>query len=181
MTVEKTALRKELAAQRAEAFATVDPTPALVALGELLSDAEGPVSFYWPIRTELDPRPVMRDLSGAVQVCLPVTHGLAALTFRSWAPGTTMEVDGFGVEVPRDGPVVAPKTLVVPMLGFDRTGQRLGYGAGHYDRTLEGLREKGPVLAIGFAYAAQEVTALPTEATDQPLDAIVTEAGILRF
>ena len=74
-----------------------------------------------------------------------------------------------------------PRTLVVPLLAFDRTGQRLGYGAGHYDRTLEKLRKVHPVKAIGFAYAAQECDRVPTEATDQPLDAIVTEREVLTF
>ena len=72
-----------------------------------------------------------------------------------------------------------PEILIVPLVAFDRQGGRLGYGGGFYDRTLEGLRAKGPVLAIGFAYAAQETEALPLEPTDQPLDMIVTESGVL--
>jgi 5-formyltetrahydrofolate cyclo-ligase len=71
--------------------------------------------------------------------------------------------------------------LIVPMLAWDRRGYRLGYGGGFYDRTLEGLRAKGPVLAIGFAFAAQEVEAVPTEPTDQRLDAVVTEKGVTVF
>ncbi len=181
MSADKKALRKELALRRDTARGDADPAPALASLSEVLVRAAGPISFYWPIRSELDPRPVMEAVAERKRVCLPVTQGLAALTFRPWTPGATMEVDGFGVEVPRDGPEVTPKTLVIPMLGFDRTGQRLGYGAGHYDRTLEALRSAGPVLAIGLAYAAQEVEALPTEPTDQPLDVIVTEAGVLTF
>ncbi|MGR3586852.1 MAG: 5-formyltetrahydrofolate cyclo-ligase, partial [Pseudooceanicola nanhaiensis] len=65
-------------------------------------------------------------------------------------------------------------------LAFDRAGNRLGYGGGFYDRTLEGLRARGPVLALGFAYAAQEVGAVPVEATDAPLDMIVTEREVIR-
>ena len=69
--------------------------------------------------------------------------------------------------------------LIVPLLAFDARGYRLGYGGGFYDRTLEGLRAQGPVTAIGFAFAAQEVAEVPIEATDQRLDVIVTEAGPL--
>ena len=138
------------------------------------------MSFYWPIRTEIDPRPVMETLVGARDVCLPVTHGRdAGLTFRAWTPGATMEADGFGVDVPAADISVVPRVLVVPMLGFDRRGHRLGYGAGHYDRTLDQLRRLHRVFAIGFAYSAQECDRVPTEPTDQPLDLIVTEAGAI--
>lgn len=178
MSAEKKALRKEMAQRRAVAAASVDPTPALDLLSDALADCTGPVSFYWPIRTEIDPRTVMEALAARMPVCLPVTDGLAALTFRAWTPGAEMDVDGFGVAIPRDGALMVPQTLVIPMLGFDAACQRLGYGAGHYDRTLAGL---GPVQRIGFAYAAQRLDAdLPAEPTDQPLDMIVTEAGIIR-
>jgi 5-formyltetrahydrofolate cyclo-ligase len=69
----------------------------------------------------------------------------------------------------------------VPLLAFDARGYRLGYGGGFYDRTLEGLRARGPVLAIGFAFAAQEVAEVPIDATDQRLDMIVTDAGVRAF
>jgi 5-formyltetrahydrofolate cyclo-ligase len=67
------------------------------------------------------------------------------------------------------------------LLAWDRRGYRLGYGGGFYDRTLERLRARGPRLAIGFAFAAQEVPQVPTDPTDQRLDMIVTETGVLRF
>jgi len=69
----------------------------------------------------------------------------------------------------------------VPLLAFDRAGYRLGYGGGFYDRTLAGLRAAGPVVAVGFAYAAQEVAAVPREATDARLDAVVTERGVVEL
>jgi 5-formyltetrahydrofolate cyclo-ligase len=72
-----------------------------------------------------------------------------------------------------------PEILLVPLVAFDRNGGRLGYGGGFYDRSLEGLRAKRATLAIGFAFAAQEAENLPLEATDQPLDMIVTERGII--
>lgn len=74
---------------------------------------------------------------------------------------------------------MVPQIVIVPLVAFDRKGGRLGYGGGFYDRTLELLRASGPVLAVGFAYAAQEADALPLEPTDQPLDMIITEQGVL--
>lgn len=183
MTVDaKKALRKVCAIKRAEAFKSVDQEPALDNLRTVLNGASGPVSFYWPIRSEIDPRYVMEDLSNTMDVCLPLTHGRnAGLSFLRWTPGCVMTEDGFGVGVPSGTVTLVPKTLVIPMLAFDENGHRLGYGAGHYDRTLAGLRRDGPVLAIGYAFSAQEVAPLPIEATDQPLDVIVTETDIHRF
>ena len=91
-----------------------------------------------------------------------------------------MENGPFGARIPAQGDWLVPEVLLVPLLAFDRRGFRLGYGGGFYDRTLEGLRARGPVLAIGLAYAAQEVPVVPTDATDQRLDAILTEAGLIR-
>lgn len=76
---------------------------------------------------------------------------------------------------------VTPSVLLVPLLAFDRTGYRLGYGGGFYDRTLEALRMVGPITAIGIAYAGQMVDAVPHDDLDQRLDAVLTEAGLMRF
>lgn len=180
--MDKKALRKEMTARRAEAAAQADQAPARAALSALLATTVGPISFFWPIRTEIDARPVMEALSGSRTVCLPVTEGRQALTFRRWHVGVKMEEDGFGVPVPVGTETVVPEVLVVPMLAFDNAGHRLGYGAGHYDRTLAALRPKGPVTAIGFAFEAQRVEdALPIEPTDEPLDFLVTEAGSWRL
>lgn len=171
-----------MAARRAEAAARVDQAPARANLAAAIAETKGPVSFFWPIRTEIDARPVMEALATQRTVCLPLTHGRdAPLTFQRWTAEATMIEDGFGVPVPDGTEAVVPTTLVVPMLAFDARGHRLGYGAGHYDRTLAGLRARGPVTAIGFAFEAQRADAdLPIEPTDQPLDLIVTEAGLFR-
>lgn len=178
---DKMALRAAARARRAEAHGSVDPAPALAALAREIAATTGPVSFYWPIRTEIDPRPLMQELAASRQLCLPVTHGRdAALTFRAWHPGAEMDVDGFGVAIPAQDVPVRPNVLVVPMLAFDAHLHRLGYGAGHYDRTLAGLRPNGPTFAIGLAYEAQRTAPLPAEPTDQALDLIVTEESVHR-
>lgn len=176
---DKKALRIDMGGRRAAVHGKVDAAPAHKNLARALGDAAYPISFYWPIRTEIDPRPVMEAFAQTSQVCLPVTQGYGPLIFRAWSPGVRMETDGFGVSVPSDTPECQPLTLILPLLAFDARGQRLGYGAGHYDRTLEKLRSQHNLRAIGFAYAAQECAKVPTEPTDQPLDMIVTEAGIL--
>ena len=177
---DKATLRAEARARRKAAFEAVDIAPATARLDGILEGLPGPVAFYWPIRTEIDPRPAMALAAARGPVCLPVTHGMGPLTFREWRAGMVLERDGFGTEYPGEGPDIAPRTLVVPMLAFDRRGHRLGYGAGHYDRTLADLRDHGPVTAIGFAYAAQEASPLPDEPTDQALDMIVTEVERIR-
>lgn len=84
----------------------------------------------------------------------------------------------FGALIPEGGEAVDPDVLIVPLLAFDRHGFRLGYGGGFYDRTLEGLRARKSILAIGFAYESQEMDEVPIEPTDQPLDLIVTEREV---
>jgi len=151
-------------------------------LEELRPHAGRVISGYMPIRTEVSPLPAMEAMAGVCRICVPVIEGPARpLVFREWRPGCEM-VDGpFGARVPAEGEWLEPDVLIVPLLAFDRQGGRLGYGGGFYDRSLEALRARRPVLAIGFAYAGQEAAALPIEPTDQPLDMIVTDEGVLRF
>ncbi|PWE30528.1 5-formyltetrahydrofolate cyclo-ligase [Maritimibacter sp. 55A14] len=141
------------------------------------------IAGYMKIRTEIDPLPVMAELAAeGRRLCVPVIVGEGLpLAFREWTPGSAL-VDGpFGAVVPETGDWLEPEALIVPMLAFDRRGFRLGYGGGFYDRTLERLRAVRATLAVGFAYGAQETAAVPTEPTDERLDAVVTEDGVIRF
>lgn len=135
------------------------------------------VGGYWPIGDEADPRPLLFKLAQAGCRCaLPVAAKEEPLRFRSWRPGDQLESGLFGVQVPADGAaLLCPALLLVPLLAFDRQGCRLGYGGGHYDRTIAGLRAKGRVLAVGLAYAGQELPRVPSTAADQALDWVVTE------
>lgn len=113
-------------------------------------------------------------------VGVPVIQGAGqALRFARWHPDGPLVPGPFGAAVPETLDYFDPEVLIVPLVAFSRRGERLGYGGGFYDRTLEALRSRGPVLAIGFAFEAQEDPDLPQEATDQPLDLIVTEQSIL--
>lgn len=144
------------------------------------------VAGYWPIRSEIDPRPLMRRYARAgLRIALPVAPARGVeepLSFRLWEPGEPLATHPFGMqEPPSTAASIQPRVLIVPMLGFDGRGHRLGYGAGHYDRTLAALREAGPVFALGLAFAGQRMDQLPTHAGDQPLDAVLTEDGLESF
>jgi len=139
-----------------------------------------PLAGYAQMRTELDPTGAMEEASAHGLVALPVIQAAGQpLKFRTWTPECEMMDGPFGAQVPAAGDWITPEILIVPLVAFSRAGGRLGYGGGFYDRTLEGLRAVKTTLAIGFAYAAQELDDLPLEPTDQPLDLIVTEQGII--
>jgi 5-formyltetrahydrofolate cyclo-ligase len=150
----------------------------VAALVQGLALAPGsPVSAYWPLGDEIDSRPLMHRLHELGHpVGLPVVVGPGqALVFRRWHPGMALAEGGFGVMTPpAAAPILTPAVILAPLLAFDRRGYRLGYGGGFYDRTLGALR-RGAVLAVGLAFAAQEVAAVPQGAGDEPLDWIVTE------
>lgn len=183
---EKKRLRSEMMARRAAAFAAAPQAgarlfPHLATIGLPRHEI---VAAYWPLRDELDPRPAMLALGGlGHRLCLPVVVGPAQpLAFRAWTPGAPLQAAGFGTQVPTvEAEALTPSVLLVPLVAFDEEGYRLGYGGGFYDRTLARLRAAGPVLAIGVGYDAQRAGRLPREATDEPLDWIVTEAGAERF
>jgi 5-formyltetrahydrofolate cyclo-ligase len=142
------------------------------------------VGGYWPLGSELDVRPALLHFKQAGHaVALPVSGPRGtALVFRDWDPALPMAAGRYGIQEPdASRPVIQPAVLLVPLLAFDRSGQRLGYGAGYYDRTLDALRALGPVVAVGVAFAAQEVAAVPCGPHDERLDWIVTERETLRF
>jgi 5-formyltetrahydrofolate cyclo-ligase len=176
----KAVARKAAFAARKEAFAKGQGQAA-----ELLADVLAPhrgkaLAGYMAMRTEVDPTAAMAAHQGPVGV--PVILGAGqALKFREWSPGCAMMAGEFGAFIPAEGAWVEPEVVIVPLVAFDARGYRLGYGGGFYDRTLAGLRARHGVLAVGFAFAAQELTEVPIDQYDQRLDVIVTEAGIRQF
>jgi len=182
--IDKAELRKQ-AELRRRRLARNGFASAVAAYADTLGLREGAiVAGYWAFREEADPRELMRALAvRGHPLALPrVVARHVPLKFHLWGESDAMRVSSFGVTEPEVGAeVVTPSVLLVPMLAFDAQGYRLGYGGGHYDRTLEVLRRRGPVNAIGIAYAGQQVEALPREPHDQPLDAILTEQGLRPF
>ena len=135
------------------------------------------IGAYWPIRDELDPRFLMQKLETAgFPLALPeVVAKDQALVFRRWGLGDDLVPGMFGTEQPAaNAPIVVPDVLIIPLLAFDGDCYRLGYGAGHYDRTLAAHPH---IKAFGFAYAAQFVEDVAKEAHDWPLQAVITETG----
>lgn len=140
------------------------------------------VAAYWRIRDELDCQPILVRLMDSNQtVVLPVVIGSEEpLDLRVWEQGASLYEAGFGTLAPAElAPRAEPDIVLMPLLGFDKRGTRLGYGGGYYDRTLARMSKK-PKL-IGLAFAAQELDVIPREEHDVPLDAIVTEDGVRHF
>jgi len=140
------------------------------------------VSAFHAFSDEPDTLALLEALAGAGFVtALPVTVSRAApLTFRRWRPGEPTVAGALNIPEPSPlSPAVEPDLLFTPLAAFDRRGHRIGFGAGHYDRTLAHLRAKGPIRAVGVAYAASEVDAVPDEPHDEALDFILTENELI--
>ena len=135
------------------------------------------VSGFMPMKSEINPLPLMRKLAEAgAQLALPVIAGAGKpLIMRAWAFGDPFKAGQWGIREPMpEAPEVAPDILIVPLACFDRAGHRIGYGAGYYDMTINALRAKKPVIAIGIAFAAQEI---PQRARDAPRRAARSRAN----
>jgi 5-formyltetrahydrofolate cyclo-ligase len=136
------------------------------------------VSAFHTLRDEPDTLQLLSALAAeGFATALPVVVGRESpLTFRLWRPGDPTRLGAMSIAEPlEEAPAVDPDLLFVPLACFDRRGHRIGYGAGYYDRTLAGLRAIKPIHAVGVAYGVCEVAAVPYEAHDQSLDAIVTD------
>ena len=163
--------------QRAEFSATIRRT--IGAAFPQLRDAL--IGFYWPIRGEVALQGLVRELIAAgARAALPVVVAQRQpLEFRAWQPGARMARGVWNIPIPAAAQLVRPSALLVPLVGFDDGGYRLGYGGGFYDRTLAALRPRP--LAIGVGYELGRLATIHPQAHDMPMDAIVTEAGVVHF
>lgn len=166
------AFRAEVSARLAEAAGALGLAPGSV------------VSGFWPIRSEIDLRPLMAALAArGARLALPAILDRATIVFREYVPGMPLVDMGFGTRGPgAEAAVLDPDAMLVPLAAFDAAGNRIGYGAGHYDRAIARLHQKGlrPRL-IGAAFDCQQVDAVPAEAHDAPLGEILSETGLRRF
>ena len=167
------------AAERAQAAETIAARtfPVAVKSGTI-------VAGFMPMKSEINPLPLMRKLAAVgARLALPVVAGKGQpLIMRAWDFGAPLAAGVWGIrEPPPNAPAVAPDILIVPLLAFDRAGQRIGYGAGYYDLTIAALRAVKEVLAIGLAFAEQEIAAVPATASDAPLDLVLTEREVIDF
>lgn len=185
----KAALREELKLRRAAHLAGEHHAAGKLIAWHVLTALpwrERPrVSVFWPLDDELDTRPVLHCLFWlGAEPLLPRMRGRERpLAFHPWRPEMELHPGPLGVMQPSpDAPEAVPEIVLTPLLGFDRTGHRLGYGAGYYDRTFASLAAAGHrPLRCGVALSIQEVEAVPATADDVPLDMVVTETGVIRF
>jgi 5-formyltetrahydrofolate cyclo-ligase len=187
MSEEKSAIRRDAVARRdalpaedraraAEAIA-VRPFPVPVPTGAI-------VSGFMPLKSEISPLPLLRKLAAAgARLALPaIDRRGRPLIMRAYAIGDALASGQWGIREPTpEAAEVAPDILLVPLLAFDRSGNRIGYGAGYYDMTIAKFRAVKPVMAVGIAYAAQEIAAVPVTPRDARLDLVLTEAETIDF
>ena len=194
MTADAVTIDQHKAALRVSALARRDAIPAAerqAAAGAIAARpfplpivAGAVVSGFVPLKSEINPMPLMLRLAEAgAQLALPVVAGRGRpLIMRSYAFGQELNTGVWGIREPKDdAPEVAPDMLIVPLAAFDRNGNRIGYGAGYYDMTITRLRSIKPVVAIGIAYAAQEVPEVPVTPRDARLDLVLTEREAIDF
>ncbi len=142
------------------------------------------VSGYAPIRSEIDPAPLMRELAAqGARLALPAVMARGkSLAFRVWSPDDRLMLGPLGIPEPSPAAAeVIPDIMLVPLAAFDRAGHRIGYGAGHYDFTLAHLRKTKAIAAIGLAFAAQQIELVPALQHDVALDYVLTETKIFDF
>jgi 5-formyltetrahydrofolate cyclo-ligase len=188
-TQDFTAIKAEL---RREALARRDALPAAerAQAAEAIAaralpvplQSDSMVSGFMPMKSEINPLPLMRKLAAAgARLALPVVAGRGKpLIMRAWEIGEPLAAGVWGIRQPAPSAAeVAPDILLVPLLAFDRAGHRIGYGAGYYDMTIAALRARQAVVAIGLAFAAQEIAAVPATPHDAPLDLVLTEREVI--
>ncbi len=185
---QKADMRLKAMARRAELF-DQGHVPSARALEKYLNTnvsagLEKVVTGYVPFGTEFDCMALLElfHQRGFI-IGLPlVTAKAAPLTFLEFSPGDILIEGDFGIKTPAvDASVVVPSLLLVPLLAFDRSGYRLGYGGGFYDRTLEILRKIKPIRAIGLGFSGLEVDRVPHDELDQPLDSVLTERELIEI
>jgi 5-formyltetrahydrofolate cyclo-ligase len=190
--VDEPSIDEEKRVLRAAAQARRDALPVEVrkATAETIAARKFPltiapgtiVSGFMPLKSEINPLPLLQKLSEAgARLALPAIAGRGKpLIMRAWEFGAPLDRGQWGIREPKpDAPEVEPDILLVPLLAFDRAGFRIGYGAGYYDMTIHRLRALKPVIAIGIAFAAQEVPKIPTTPRDERLDLVLTEREVI--
>lgn len=170
------ALLADERAAAAEAIAA-RPFPVTITTGMI-------VSGFSPMKTEINPLPLMRKAAQlGARLALPAIVGRGRpLIMRAYAFGDELARGQWGIREPKaNAPEVAPDMLIVPLAAFDRAGHRIGYGAGYYDLTINALRAEKKVIAMGIAFAAQEITSVPATERDARLDFVLTEREVIDF
>jgi len=163
--------------QRGGEIIAARPFPVAIAPGTI-------VSGFMPLKSEINPLPLMKALAAAgAKLALPAIAGRGKpLTMRAYAFGDEFARGQWGIREPKpEAPEVFADVLLVPLACFDRAGQRIGYGAGYYDMTIRRLRDMKKVVAVGIAFAGQEIAKVPATDRDERLDLVLTETDVIDF
>lgn len=184
--IEKEELREQATLHRDRIRADSENVEAIA---QLFKDHVRPqvgqiVAAYWPMQNEIDVRYIIDDLlESGIEIALPVASRTSrVMIFSRWDGKGNLAKGQFGVFVPPEENIVEPDILLVPMLAFDRKGNRLGRGGGHYDATIKALRDKKAVTVAGVAYSTQAVLFnLPVQEHDQKMDIIITPQAVHDF
>jgi 5-formyltetrahydrofolate cyclo-ligase len=183
----KAALRRDALARRDALPAELRKAAAQTIASRAFPLAISPgtiVSGFMPLKSEINPLPLMKMLAEAgAQLALPKIAGRGKpLIMRAWSWGAPLDAGQWGIREPKaDAPALDPDILLVPLLAFDRTGHRIGYGAGYYDMTIARLRSLKTPTAVGIAFSAQEVPAVPATERDARLDLVLTESEVIEI
>jgi 5-formyltetrahydrofolate cyclo-ligase len=140
------------------------------------------VSGFMPLKEEINPIPLMQSLANrGASLALPVVIARGKpLVMRAFAFGDPLISGVWGIREPSpEAPEVFPDIMIVPLLAFDRDGHRIGYGAGYFDLTINALRAHKAILAVGIAFAAQEIHQVPATPRDARLDLVLTEQEVI--
>ncbi len=181
----KATLRREATARRDALPADARQAAAEVIAARTFPLAVAPrviVSGFMPLGNEINPLPLMRKLvAEGARLALPIVAGRGMpLVMRAWAFGEPLSPGVWGIrQPPPEAAEVEPDILLVPLLAFDRSGHRVGYGGGYYDRTIAQLHARKAVVTVGLAFAAQEVLNVPTTPRDALLDLVLTEREVI--
>ena len=185
-------LKRQLRQQALARRDALDPFWRVEAALEMAETAEREIDFvpgqvisgFWPLRSEVDVRPLMFALrEKGARLCLPAILDKATIVFRELVRGAALVEMGFGTAGPgEEAAMLDPDIMLVPLAAFDARGHRIGYGAGYYDRAISRLQEKGraPRL-IGVAFGCQQVEEVPDEPHDVLLPELLSERGLDRF
>lgn len=148
--------------------------------GGVIGSSRRSLGFYWPVRGEVDLRPfVESQIAEGCMAALPVLpQSGGPLLFRTWRPGAPTALDAYAIPYPVEGETIDPDLLLVPLVGFDDAGYRLGYGGGHYDRTIAAMQAKPEAIGIGFELG--RLATIWPQPYDIAMDAIITESGVRR-
>ncbi len=184
-TGQKELLRRDALARR-DALPAAERQAATAAIAARPFPVQVPpgviVSGFFPMGSEISPMPLLKRLTDkGAKLALPVVAGRGKpLIMRAWNFGEALDTGVWGIRQPKaEAPEVDPDILIVPLLVFDRSGHRIGYGAGYYDMTITRLRGLKSVTAVGVAFAAQEIPKIPATERDARLDLVLTEREVI--